>query len=664
MTSRIVKQDNIAELILPVLALLNICFFTGFLTSVSASTDIIDTIELTVPVACTMSGTGQTSHNSTLNPGTYSGASGSEYEAGIGKTTLTTYCNDNNGFSIYAIGFTGDLYEGESHTKLIGQNTNQTISTKVYANGDTDSNWSMKVTKVDNPASGNPITYNPDNMSIQNSFNSWHTVPDVYTKVAQYNSSTTDPATTDTTLGAKIETTYATYISSSQPADTYTGQVKYTMVHPYDEQPLQPQTANSGCINYFPNGSNVEGTMGCQTVSSSATSAILLASNYSKQGYGFAGWSDVFDYTTNPSAHFYGPQEVITFEAGQYTGSNSGLSLYAVWIKSEGTLQDANKVATLCGTSQGSLTAATYTGNPEDQTDWSITANLSSVSALTDTRDNQTYAIAKLSDGKCWTIENLRLSDTHQEGNNTVPTILTTTNTNNPLNDGTLVTLKHNYADTESHNTLSPSSNTAYNSETAPEGWCSASSAECIDQSRVRTDNTTNRAVNPTSNSNTNLYGLGNYYNWYSATAGWGTYSKSSGSTAGDICPTGWHIPTGNVANATSAGEMGLLANSLGGYKNANNVPQTMNSQTTPTHMIMIQRMQHFPNNFVMNGYTQDDTILHRGARGSYWTSTASSQASMCILYYYYNSGYSMWPGISYDFKKYSGRGVRCTANL
>ncbi|MBQ6414428.1 hypothetical protein IJI28_02310, partial [Candidatus Saccharibacteria bacterium] len=48
------------------------------------------------------------------------------------------------------------------------------------------------------------------------------------------NSSTTDPSTTDTTLGAKIETTYATYISSSQPADTYTGQVKYTMVHPYD----------------------------------------------------------------------------------------------------------------------------------------------------------------------------------------------------------------------------------------------------------------------------------------------------------------------------------------------------------------------------------------------------------------------------------------------
>ena len=228
----------------PVFSLIMFTFLSSLVLSstyVSAEdNEVIDTIELTVPVACTMSGTGQTSHNATLNPGTYSGASGSEYEAGIGKTTLTTYCNDNNGFSIYAIGFTNDLYEGESHTKLIGQNTNQSISTKVYANGDTDSNWSMKVNKVDNPVSGDPITYNPDNMSIQNSFNSWHEVPDTYTEVAQYNSSTTDPATTDTTLGAKLETTYATYISSSQPADTYTGQVKYTMVHPYNARTPEP----------------------------------------------------------------------------------------------------------------------------------------------------------------------------------------------------------------------------------------------------------------------------------------------------------------------------------------------------------------------------------------------------------------------------------------
>ncbi|MBR3115802.1 hypothetical protein IKF30_01075, partial [Candidatus Saccharibacteria bacterium] len=75
-------------------------------STVSANNDeVIDTVQLTVPVACTMNGTG-TTHTATLNPGTYSGVSGSEYENGIGKTTLTAICNDDNGFAIYAIGFT------------------------------------------------------------------------------------------------------------------------------------------------------------------------------------------------------------------------------------------------------------------------------------------------------------------------------------------------------------------------------------------------------------------------------------------------------------------------------------------------------------------------------------------------------------------------------
>ena len=89
-------------------------------TKASADTEVIDQVRLTVPIACTMTGE-NTSHTATLDPGTYSGATGSEYENGIGKTTLTAICNDDNGFSIYAIGYTGNQYEGENHTKLIGQ---------------------------------------------------------------------------------------------------------------------------------------------------------------------------------------------------------------------------------------------------------------------------------------------------------------------------------------------------------------------------------------------------------------------------------------------------------------------------------------------------------------------------------------------------------------
>ena len=161
-----------------------------FLMSVKSYADndtAVDNVEIIVPVSCTMTGSVQTSHTATLNPGTYSGASGSEYENGIGKTTLTTHCNDNNGFSIYAIGYTGDT---DGTNTLVGATTGSTIATKAYESTDTTSNWSMKVNKVDNPSGGDPVTWNPNNMTIKNDFTSWHAVPSDYTQIAEYKSAT------------------------------------------------------------------------------------------------------------------------------------------------------------------------------------------------------------------------------------------------------------------------------------------------------------------------------------------------------------------------------------------------------------------------------------------------------------------------------------------
>lgn len=231
--AKITKSDKTNKyLLLTPLSLLSITVLSGAIlvsSTVSADNDsAVDQISITVPVSCTMSGNIaiDQEHTATLSPGTYSGASGSRYENGIGKTTLTTFCNDNNGFSIYAIGFTGDT---EGDNTLIGANTSLTIPTKVYESTDTTSNWSMKVTKVDDSTQ----TFNPNNMSITNNFNTWHTVPDDYVKVAEYHASTGSSAT-DHTIGAKVETTYAAFVSTTQPADTYAGKVKYVMVHPYN----------------------------------------------------------------------------------------------------------------------------------------------------------------------------------------------------------------------------------------------------------------------------------------------------------------------------------------------------------------------------------------------------------------------------------------------
>ena len=412
-------------------------------------------------------------------------------------------------------------------------------------------------------------------------------------------------------------------------------------------------------ICYRADSDEVEGTMGRQPINDGET-ATLFPSNYSRDGYGFAGWSNVADYATNPDAEFYGPMEDITIPAGT---ALRGLNLHAVWIESAGDLQDATKVAELCGSggTDGSLTAAVYNDEGDaDESTWSITAGLSSVSALTDTRDGQTYAIARLSDGNCWMIENLRLADTHKEEANTVSTTLTVANTNNPLNDNDptnpTVVLKHNFADTQTFTNLSHTSNLEYNANTAPDGWCTTDSADCNNQSRLRTHNTTNRtSYTPTQtmSKSANLYSYGNYYNWYSATAGNGTYDKTSGDTVGDICPAGWHLPTG-----TGSGEFGLLSNSLGGYKNTSNVAQSMSSSTSPTASTILERIRQFPNNFLLSGDVDGSLTVNRGSGGLYWSSTSTNNANAYAMILYQSNVY---PGVG-NYHKFAGRTVRCLA--
>lgn len=164
------------------------------------------TATVRVSTACSMTGEVTVAHTDSVQNGTYT--------TGIGTTKLTTICNDTNGYAIYVIGFSNDTY---GNTNMIGAGTNLNIATGT-ATGDV-SNWSMMVSKDTN-------SYNPGNLTIENGFNSYSSVPSTYTKVASYS------AATDTTTGSTIDTTYAVRISSTQAADTYTGKVKYTMVHP------------------------------------------------------------------------------------------------------------------------------------------------------------------------------------------------------------------------------------------------------------------------------------------------------------------------------------------------------------------------------------------------------------------------------------------------
>ncbi len=581
----------------------------------------VSTASVTVAASCSMTATLDTPHNATLANGIYSGGT-EDYADGIGKTTIATFCNDNSGYAIYAIGFTGDSYTGEDHTKLIGQSVGEKIATGTATNGGT-SNWAMKLTKVTDSAQ----SYNPANLSIENGYDAYKEIPDTYTKVANYTS------TTDMTLGSVLSTTYAAYISGTQVADTYVGKVKYTLVHPNTEIPLHPETTTTGKIHYYPNGSAVVGTMGEQNVSSSVT---LLASNYSRNGYGFAGWSDAFDYATNPNAHFYGPNETITLNTADYTGTNPGLSLYAVWVKSQGNLQDSDKVASVCS----NLTTAPIDG----------TANLSSVSALTDQRDNNTYAIAKLADGKCWMIENMRLDNT-ATGNS----------------DGSLA---QGYGG-QFAGLASPESPWANNITTANSLYSTDGADDTINIGtsnagyrfpRYNNQNTSDRASAPTTGANT--YSYGNYYTWAAAIADTTHYSTNNQSVTGaSICPAGWHLPIGGDKNNATNSEFWTLGVATMGTEPANTSSQTypyyQSSETNSAGKTATLAFRSYPNNFLYSGYVNSGSVNGRGSSGYYWSSTAYSSSNAYGLYLYSTNVY---PGTS-NGNKYGGSTIRCLAS-
>ena len=367
---------------------------------------------------------------------------------------------------------------------------------------------------------------------------------------------------------------------------------------------------------YTANGNNVIGEMGTRTITDTATYITLNAPNFKNAGYGFASWNT----KKNGTGVDYGPNQVFEFNAGQY--NTSGQKLYAKWVANAGDMQN-----------------------------WSGCngMNIGDVTALKDTRDNDVYAVAKLADGKCWMIENLRLDN--------VPT-LSSSNTNNPS-----LPLTNVYDTSSRSNHLSPTSAVPYDVTTAPEGWCNANTAACLDQSRVRTDNTTLFINNTAANYDFggDVYSYGNYYNWYSATAGRGTTSitNNNTSTTGDICPTGWYLPKGGDRDNTTNSDFWRLAIALIGVEPANTSSQVRPSYSGSTEGANASRIfRLYPNNFVYSGShsASSATIDGRNSSGYVSSSTAINGVSQ---YYYSFANYSVNPGTNHS-SRFAGRPVRC----
>ena len=362
-----------------------------------------------------------------------------------------------------------------------------------------------------------------------------------------------------------------------------------------------------GNIFYNDNGANSTTKMGNQTIAPTSTDALLWASNFKHSDHTktFAGWNTKADGNGTK----YGPNQTILDDATLKKIKEENITLYAMWIESEGTMQSWNGCAAM---------------------------NIGDVKALTDNRDGNTYAIAKLADNKCWMIENLRLSNTHTVTGD--PVGINSFNTNNPATGFTA---------------LPASSN----------NWCTYSNLGCIDQLLLNTANTTNTESTMLS-PNSNVYSYGNYYNWYTATAGNGGYHVSNNniSAVGDICPVGWRLPKGGDNKNKAISDFYQLSTSVIGAEPAN---ITIPGNSTypyytgdPEGTNASRAFRSYPNNLIYNGIWNSNSPNSRSSISYYWSSTTNNNFN---AYNMSISKISVVPGTGLP-NKYLGNVIRCVS--
>ena len=312
------------------------------------------TASVTVPDTCYMSST-STTHTGTVSGGTYTENFG-------GESTVTVTCNDRNGYSVYAVGYSNDI---EGTNGLIGTSTGLVIPSGTSTSTNV-SNWAMKLT----PGTG---TFAP---TILNGYNNYSLVPATATKVATLTSDI------NVSNSSQFKTSYAVAVAPSQAADTYIGKVKYTVVHP----------------NY----SNADGTLESYPVT---------------LGFGANTSSIIIDGTTYTSA-----SASPNLEYGTHTISGTFPTGYELdsWSATGGiTIADTSAISTsITVTSAGTLTLVglkpcqtTISGTMQDFEPCSSIADGTS-GTLTDSRDTNTYTVKKIN-GQWWMTQNLRyLGDT------------------------------------------------------------------------------------------------------------------------------------------------------------------------------------------------------------------------------------------------------------
>ena len=247
---------------------------------------------------------------------------------------------------------------------------------------------------------------------------------------------------------------------------------------------------------------------------------------------------------------------------------------------------------------------------------------------IKDNRDNETYCVGKLADGKLWLLDNLALDLTS-------PTILNGMNESNTNASNTILGYLKNGGGTTSDKYAI----------TGVANWTDSPSYASSNSYSDPLVNLTNKDVIPTDATSTaGSYKIGGYYNYCAASAG--SYCYGNGTSEGtssdnateDICPKGWRMPTGNTS-----GEYSALANAIYGYTG---------STSDATAYANYRSALHLP----LSGVFDSGSAHNQESNGFFWSSTRYDNSSM----------YSLILGTSdiylpiFSYARYLGISVRC----
>ncbi len=347
------------------------------------------------------------------------------------------------------------------------------------------------------------------------------------------------------------------------------------------------------------------GSTASATITSN-TWGTLTTNGYSISGYFFTGWNTESDGSGTSYAN--------TAQYYAKVGTEiTNVTLYAIWER----IID--------------MTTVTTSGNiPNNCTDNTPVRNLRLVY---DPRDNETYWIAELCDGKIWMLDNLRLDLTKAlpsySGSDKIT--LTTSNTNASGQAISCLT-------TGSYNGVACTGPYATSAVIQSTSWGTTGTA--YTQAKINKDYSEDIA--PVT------YGQGDgkvgiYYNYCAVSAGSYCYAQNAGvditnswrDIESDICPAGWRLPTGNTNSDdnTRITDYGTL---YAAYNSDATIVR--NTLSTP-----------------LSGYFVNNSQNTLGARGYLWSSTYSDTNFMFTLSVYPSDVYPS--GTNY---RHYGFSVRC----